>query len=170
MAVINRGLPKPTLLLRALVLTTAGLTCVRKLERLGELLDRTGPPEVGVTVEDGVICVTATGPGAAARARAIGERLGDDVCAYGSLSLAGGIVAALRERGYSVLPSLCNFVAFDAAEDGRALFRRLLGRGVIVRPLDPYGMPRWLRVSIGTPEENTIFLEALEAASERSRT
>ena len=53
-------------------------------------------------------------------------------------------------------------------EDGRALFRRLLTRGVIVRPLDPYGMSRWLRVSIGTPEENTVFLEALEAVSERS--
>ena len=54
------------------------------------------------------------------------------------------------------------------AEDGRALFHRLLARGVIVRPLDPYGMPRWLRVSIGTPEENTAFLEALEAVSERT--
>ena len=78
------------------------------------------------------------------------------------------VAAALGERGYPVLPSLCNFLTFDTGEDGRALFRRLLARGVIVRPLDPYGMPRWLRVSIGTPEENTAFLEALEAATERT--
>lgn len=79
------------------------------------------------------------------------------------------VAAALGKRGFTVLPSLCNFLTFDAAEDGRALFRRLLTRGVIVRPLDPYGMPRWLRVSIGTPEENALFLEALEAVSERDK-
>jgi len=78
------------------------------------------------------------------------------------------VAAALEGRGFTVLPSLCNFLTFDAAEDGRGLFRRLLVRGIIVRPLDPYGMPRWLRVSIGTPEENTLFLEALEAVSERN--
>lgn len=78
------------------------------------------------------------------------------------------VAAALGERGFPMLPSLCNFLTFDTRGNGRALFRRLLARGVIVRPLDPYGMPRWLRVSIGTPEENTTFLEALEAAGERT--
>jgi histidinol-phosphate aminotransferase len=77
------------------------------------------------------------------------------------------LVDALVARGHIVLPSLANFVTFDSGEDGRALFRRLLSRGVIVRPLDPYGMRRWLRVSVGTAEENAVFLEALEAVSER---
>jgi histidinol-phosphate aminotransferase len=77
------------------------------------------------------------------------------------------LVDALVARGHEVLPSLTNFVTFDSGEDGRALFGRLLTRGVIVRPLDPYGMRRWLRVSVGTAEENTAFLEALEAVSER---
>jgi histidinol-phosphate aminotransferase len=77
------------------------------------------------------------------------------------------VARTLAGRGYTVLPSLGNFLAFDTGEDGRALFHRLLERGVIVRPLDPYGMPRWLRVSIGTPEENAAFLEALETVSER---
>jgi histidinol-phosphate aminotransferase len=79
-----------------------------------------------------------------------------------------GVAEALRARGHTVLPSLGNFVTFDTGGDGRALFQRLLARGVIVRPLDPYGMPRWLRVSVGTPEENAVFLEALEAVSEPS--
>jgi histidinol-phosphate aminotransferase len=78
------------------------------------------------------------------------------------------LVDALVARGHAVLPSLTNFVTFDSGEDGRALFGRLLSRGVIVRPLDPYGMRRWLRVSVGTAEENTAFLEALEAVSERT--
>jgi histidinol-phosphate aminotransferase len=72
---------------------------------------------------------------------------------------------ALRERGYDVLPSLANFVTFDTRASGRELFRRLLARGVIVRPLDPYRMESWLRVSIGTPQENDAFLAALDDAT-----
>jgi histidinol-phosphate aminotransferase len=71
--------------------------------------------------------------------------------------------AALRGRGFRVLPSLGNFLTFDTRVSGRDVFSRLLARGVIVRPLDPYAMPSWLRVSIGTPEENAAFLAALDA-------
>jgi len=80
------------------------------------------------------------------------------------------VATELRARGFTVLPSLCNFLTFDAGEDGRPLFQRLLARGVIIRPLDPYGMPQWLRVSIGTGEENSAFLDALDAVSKRART
>jgi histidinol-phosphate aminotransferase len=73
------------------------------------------------------------------------------------------LAAALGGRGFSVLPSLGNFVTFDTRATGRDVFRRLLARGVIVRPLDPYDMPSWLRVSVGTPEENAAFLAALDA-------
>jgi histidinol-phosphate aminotransferase len=75
------------------------------------------------------------------------------------------VASALRDRGYAVLPSLANFVTYDTREAGRDVFRRLLQRGVIVRPLDPYAMKSWLRVSIGTPAENTTFLTALDAVS-----
>jgi len=71
----------------------------------------------------------------------------------------------LRRRGYTVLPSLANFVTYDTRAEGREVFRRLLGRGVIVRPLDPYDMRSWLRVSIGTPPENSAFLSALDAVT-----
>jgi histidinol-phosphate aminotransferase len=40
----------------------------------------------------------------------------------------------------------------------------LLRQGVIVRPIGGYGMPEWLRVSIGLESENTRFLEALPVA------
>jgi len=79
------------------------------------------------------------------------------------------VASALQERGFTVLPSLGNFVTFDTRQEGRDVFRRLLARGVIVRPLDPYDMKSWLRVSIGTPEENTVFLGALDAATSGSR-
>jgi histidinol-phosphate aminotransferase len=73
------------------------------------------------------------------------------------------VEGALHARGFEVLPSLANFVTFDTSVEGRDVFRRLLARGVIVRPLDPYAMKSWLRVSIGTPPENTAFLTALDA-------
>jgi histidinol-phosphate aminotransferase len=39
--------------------------------------------------------------------------------------------------------------------------RELLERGVIVRPVANYGLPQWLRISIGLPEENEICIKAL---------
>ena len=42
--------------------------------------------------------------------------------------------------------------------------QRLLKQGVIVRPIGGYGMPDWLRVTIGTESENARFLDALEVA------
>jgi histidinol-phosphate aminotransferase len=73
------------------------------------------------------------------------------------------VAGALAERGFEVLPSLTNFVTFDTRREGRTVFRQLLARGVIVRPLEPYGMASWLRVSVGTPPENDAFLAALAA-------
>ncbi len=73
------------------------------------------------------------------------------------------LAGALRDRGFAVLPSLGNFVTFDTRGEGRDVFRRLLARAVIVRPLDPYDMKSWLRVSVGTPPENAAFLAALDA-------
>jgi histidinol-phosphate aminotransferase len=70
---------------------------------------------------------------------------------------------ALRARGFSLLPSLANFLCVDAGEDGTGLFKRLLAKGVIVRPLRPYGLDSWLRVSVGTSDENDSLLEALDA-------
>jgi histidinol-phosphate aminotransferase len=40
----------------------------------------------------------------------------------------------------------------------------LLKQGVIVRPVGAYGLPQWLRISIGLPEENARFVEALRKA------
>jgi histidinol-phosphate aminotransferase len=59
------------------------------------------------------------------------------------------------------IPSQGNFVSVRVG-DGAEIFRRLLRRGVIVRPIAGYGMPQHLRVTIGTAAENERFLRALE--------
>lgn len=69
--------------------------------------------------------------------------------------------AGLRAMGLATIPSVCNFVTVDVGRPGRELFQRLLERGVIVRPLDAYGMPNHLRVSVGLPEQNDRLLTAL---------
>jgi histidinol-phosphate aminotransferase len=57
-------------------------------------------------------------------------------------------------------PALGNFLYVEVG-DGRAVFDELLRQGVIVRPLAGFGAPEAIRVSVGTPEENAIFAEAL---------
>ena len=46
----------------------------------------------------------------------------------------------------------------------RAVYEALLRSGVIVRPVANYGLPEWVRVTVGLPEENARFLTALGAA------
>ena len=62
--------------------------------------------------------------------------------------------------GLSWIPSHGNFVCVKVGK-GAEVFQRLLGLGVIVRPIAAYGMPEYLRVSIGTESENARFLSAL---------
>ncbi len=77
------------------------------------------------------------------------------------------LAKALRARGFEPLPSLTNFLTFDTRRSGRELFQKLVARGVIVRPLDPYRMASFLRVSVGTPAENDAFLAALDSVFNR---
>ncbi|MFZ5723263.1 MAG: histidinol-phosphate transaminase [Pseudomonadota bacterium] len=72
------------------------------------------------------------------------------------------VMRGLSGLGLGVIPSIGNFVAFDCARTAQPVFDALLREGVIVRPLAGYGMPRHLRVSIGTREENARFLQALQ--------
>jgi histidinol-phosphate aminotransferase len=73
------------------------------------------------------------------------------------------LVAAFRELGLEWIPSAGNFVTFKVG-DAIGVNQALLRQGVIVRPIAAYGMPQWLRVSIGLAEENARFIEALRQA------
>ncbi|HAN56972.1 MAG TPA: histidinol-phosphate transaminase [Betaproteobacteria bacterium] len=64
--------------------------------------------------------------------------------------------------GLDYIPSYGNFVAVRVG-DAASMYQRLLRHGVIVRPIGNYGMPEYLRVSIGLAAENTQFLQALES-------
>lgn len=70
------------------------------------------------------------------------------------------LTAGLIEAGLGFIPSYGNFVCVRVPE-AQATFRRLLERGVIVRPVGGYGLPDYLRVSVGLERENARFLAAL---------
>ncbi|MBK7955813.1 MAG: histidinol-phosphate transaminase [Candidatus Accumulibacter sp.] len=73
------------------------------------------------------------------------------------------IVNGLKRLGCTHIPSHGNFVTFRLA-DAALVNQKLLQQGVIVRPIAAYGMPEWLRVTIGSEGENARFLAALEAS------
>lgn len=77
------------------------------------------------------------------------------------------LTQAFGQLGLEYVPSCGNFVLVRVGEDDQAGERvniALLKQGVIVRPVGGYGLPQWLRVTIGLPEENEAFLAALKVA------
>ncbi|GIG90010.1 histidinol-phosphate aminotransferase [Plantactinospora endophytica] len=70
------------------------------------------------------------------------------------------IVAGLRSGGRTVADSDANFVLFEVGGDQRVAWRALLDRGVLVRDV---GLPGWLRVTAGTPQETDAFLGAIDS-------
>ncbi|MEI9893746.1 MAG: histidinol-phosphate transaminase [Chthoniobacter sp.] len=58
--------------------------------------------------------------------------------------------------GLEFVPSFANFVLVKVG-DGKTVFQTLMKRGIIVRDMTSYGLPEWIRVSIGTMEQNIRF-------------
>jgi histidinol-phosphate aminotransferase len=73
------------------------------------------------------------------------------------------LVAGIKRLGLEHIPSHGNFITVHIG-DAAAVNRKLLQQGVIVRPIGGYGLPEYLRVTIGLERENMRFLEALEKA------
>lgn len=73
------------------------------------------------------------------------------------------LTGAFEALGLDYVPSVGNFVLVRVGPAAR-VYQELLKRGVIVRPVANYGLPEWLRVTVGLPEENAKFLRALPEA------
>jgi histidinol-phosphate aminotransferase len=66
----------------------------------------------------------------------------------------------LAEMQVRFVPAVANFLMVNVG-DGCAVFQELLQRKIIVRPLKGYGLPEWVRISVGTMEENRQLIAAL---------
>jgi histidinol-phosphate aminotransferase len=69
--------------------------------------------------------------------------------------------------GLEYVPSHGNFVLVRVGK-GQEIFQQLLGQGVIVRPMGAYKFPEYVRVTVGTAEENRKFIEALQRVIKNS--
>jgi histidinol-phosphate aminotransferase len=78
------------------------------------------------------------------------------------------LTQGLSGLGYRVVPTWANFVFCDLGEDALAFAGRLQEEGISVRPLGHWGAPNCIRVTIGTPEQNQIFLQAVRRVAGRN--
>jgi len=102
---------------------------------------------------------------AVAQAAAVAA-LGDDdfllKCRQGNRDGLQMLGRGLDRLGIPFVPSEANFLLAQVG-DGQRVFAELQRRGIIVRPVGPYGLPEYIRISVGTESENSRLLQALEA-------
>lgn len=94
--------------------------------------------------------------------------LADDEHYRKTLNLTREGYAWLREEveklGCRVFPTQTNFFLIDVHGEGKKLYEQMLAKGVIVRPMNAYGYPTYIRITVGLPEENQRFVRALAEA------
>jgi histidinol-phosphate aminotransferase len=98
--------------------------------------------------------------GQAAAVAALDDRAFADKCARANREGLKQLEAGLTKLGLPFVPSVANFMVVKVG-DGAGIFDALQRRGVIVRPMRPYGMPEWLRITVGTAEQNERLLAEL---------
>lgn len=100
---------------------------------------------------------------AIAQAAAVAALDDDDFanrCARDNRAGLAQLAAGFTALGWEFIPSEANFIAVRVGYAGE-IFNALQRRGLIVRTLQPYGMPEWLRVTVGTAEQNERLLVEL---------
>ena len=73
------------------------------------------------------------------------------------------LTTELAKRNLETIPAFGNFITFKIP-NARRIFESMLNQGVIVRPIAGYGLPDYLRVTVGTEAQNRRFLAALDVA------
>jgi len=68
---------------------------------------------------------------------------------------------AFNDLQLTFLPTMGNFISVNVKQDGLALYQRMLKHGVILRPVANYQMPEYLRITIGTEQQNLRLLDVL---------
>ena len=74
------------------------------------------------------------------------------------------LAAFFDELGLDQLPSQANFIMVHVGPKAAEINEAMLRRGVILRPLKSYGLPEYMRISMGSREENDIFMKAFREA------
>lgn len=80
-----------------------------------------------------------------------------------ALTIAGReqLTRGLQALGLEPIPSQANFVCVGLQRDAQEVFLRVLRHGLIIRPLAGFNLPRHIRITVGTEEQNAAVLQAL---------
>ena len=78
------------------------------------------------------------------------------------------LMEGLVEIGYHPVPTWANFLYCELGDDSNTVATRLQAEGVVIRPLAPWGAPTAIRITIGTPEQNDVFLKVFRKVMERA--
>jgi histidinol-phosphate aminotransferase len=101
----------------------------------------------------------------AAATAALGDQDFLEMCRRENAAGRAVLVSGLEAMGFNTFGGSANFV-LTRVGDGAACFHSLQSQGIIVRPLNVYGLPDYVRITIGRPEENVRLLRAMRAWSE----
>lgn len=72
------------------------------------------------------------------------------------------LLRELARLGVAVVPTQANFILIRTGRPGRQVYEAMLREGVIIRAMDAYGFPEYIRVNVGLPEENRRFIKAFQ--------
>ena len=132
--------------------------------RVGYLLAARGLVAVMERVRESF---NVNGPALAACEAALGDEAHLDWGRTRNREQREQLAEALQARGLRVLPSRTNFLLVDFSRQGNAartvqVEAALISRGVVLRPMAGYGLPEYLRITVGSQSENRALLSALD--------
>jgi histidinol-phosphate aminotransferase len=87
-------------------------------------------------------------------------------CAAANRAGLEQIEAGCRKLGLNFVPSVANFMLVEVG-DGAKVFGLLQASSIIVRPVKSYGLPTWIRVTVGTAAQNERLLQTLASVLDR---
>jgi len=81
---------------------------------------------------------------------------------------AAWLAGRLSDLHLRAVPTSANFIYFETDDEANSVAKRMQAEGIIIRSLAPWGIPKGVRVTIGTPEKNQRFIEALKKVTGRN--
>lgn len=129
--------------------------------RVGYALAR---PEVVAVMERIRESFNVNGLGLVAAEAALGDQAFVEAVRQRNAVERDWLADELRTRDFRVAPSETNFLLVEFGSRSRNIEDALLGRGVVLRPMDGYGLDTFLRITLGRRDENERFLRELDAA------
>ncbi len=108
-----------------------------------------------------------SGPAQAGALAALDDHEHIERAVRGNFDGVAFISEELARLGYSIQATWGNFIYCELKENAAAFAQSMKQEGILIRPLGSWGAPSAIRVTIGTPEENSLFVRAFRTVIER---